>query len=301
MCKLYCVLEIEDKNKAFRFTEHAIKKILETDNHGLGRIILGDKGLLVNRWLDVKNRNGVGRLGRLEKFSKALAIKANQSGTMSNRIDAIMVHGRYATCEKTLENTHPFVKDGVALIHNGVISNHHAFTKEMSTCDSEVLLHQYLENKVPSHLSNIEKALDGVGGYYACMVANEEKGTVDIWRDQTASLYMAYVPTVGLVVATTMEIILKSARKMKIKVKEIEEIQPCVAIRWHRTGEVELKEFVAKKPFTPTGFTYPRTESIEGKFRTDGQVSGHWWNEETDEEILEQRQLELLQKGKETM
>src|ERR1019366_1286406 len=68
----------------------------------------------------------------------------------------LIIHARKATMGsvKTIENVHPFVilndenHPDTALIHNGSILNHDKLTKIMSTCDSEVILHEYLANQM---------------------------------------------------------------------------------------------------------------------------------------------------------
>lgn len=60
-------------------------------------------------------------------------------------------HSRWATHgANTIENTHPFIKDGTALSHNGVISNHRDLNSRYSrghTVDSQHLLSHLLEAK----------------------------------------------------------------------------------------------------------------------------------------------------------
>lgn len=71
----------------------------------------------------------------------------------------LLLHGRTATCSRTLENTHPMLDGGgAALIHNGVVSSD-AFQNVTTTCDSELLLRAWD--------SDGAKGLRKISGYFA--------------------------------------------------------------------------------------------------------------------------------------
>ena len=172
---------------------------------------------------------------------------------------AIGVHGRYATCEVNIKNTHPFYRNGTALMHNGVISNHHDFDKPLSTCDSEALLTRYIDAGAKRHPKHLTEALKPIRGYFAAIVFNDD-GTIDVWRDDRATLYMAHVKNVGVVICTTPEIIMKTVREMpvqraevgrvptQIKVTAINEIKPFTVIRWKKGHDPIVKRFFHDTP-----------------------------------------------------
>lgn len=262
MCKLLGIVEIENQQNAETFAKKAIPIITKTDNHGLGIMRLGEKGVHIQRWLEpptvVRKKPSVALL----KYEKALKHQNNEAGSVSRNLYALAVHGRFATCTKSLENTHPFYKQGTALMHNGIISNAEEFTRELSTCDSEALLSQYVENDVKGDNSRLTNALKGMSGYYAAIVFNDN-GVIDIWRDSTASLFLAHVRNVGVVIATTKEIIIGAARKCGATVTGIDEILPFTAIRWDKGLNPRIGTFEAIKPVT--------FESIAG--------AEHWWKD----------------------
>jgi hypothetical protein len=234
MCKLLCILDIENQDDAIEFSEKAIKPMTEKDNDGLGVILLGNEGMGVERWLKPGEFPKTYEMNpKLSKYQALIPNGYNTEGATSQTgLYALGVHARMATGAKTLQNVHPFVRDGLALIHNGVINNHNAFKKEVSTCDSEALLSLYLEHDVKSSLENIQKVADLATGWYAFMVFNPETKTVDIIKDDRTSLWFASVPGVGTVFCTALEIIKSSCGKMKIPQPEIYPFPSDTAMRW---------------------------------------------------------------------
>lgn len=242
MCKLLGVVEIENEVNAEKFVKAAIPFVTKTDNHGLGIMRLGENGVHIRRWLEPPSVVRTKKSSVLLRYEKALKHQENEAGKRSKRTYAIGVHGRYATCARSLANTHPFYRDGTALMHNGIISNASQFEQLVSTCDSEALLTQYLSNDVHKKQANLTAALADVRGYYAAIVFNND-GVIDIWRDETATLFMAHVRNVGVVFATTAEIIISAARRHKFYVTGIDEILPYTAIRWRNGRHPMISTF----------------------------------------------------------
>lgn len=293
MCKLFTILDIENEKKAERFALNAIPFITATDNHGLGIMRLGENGVYIQRWLQVPTVIRKNPSAKLSRYQKALASQSNEAGRKSSRLDAIAIHGRFATCEKTLENTHPFFAGGSALIHNGIISNSDQFKKALSTCDSEVLLWQYIDNDVRGDIKNLGKALSGLSGYYAGVVFNNN-GTVDIWRDDTAKLFISHVRGIGTVIATTEEIIIKTAKRLKVKISAIDEILSYTSIRWRKDSEPVINSFEVVKPYSPA---LPYGDKYQKEFEEWDKVKqeSNWWEQEQKEE---QSKLDKLITGK---
>jgi hypothetical protein len=263
VCKLFAVIDIENESKALEFSHLAIKPLTRIDDDGLGVITLGNEGLEVERWLvpsDYPNTTVV--TPKLAKYQKLLPIRYNKAGVQNQEVYAIGMHSRKATTPKCLENVHPFIREDVALIHNGVISNHDHFKKEVSTCDSEALLSQYLEADVKTNLSNIQKVADEMIGWYAFMVFNPLNQSLDIVKDDTTSLFFANVQSVGMVFCTSAEIIKQCAGRMKLSQPEIYEFPAQTAMRWIKGNlDIEIYQIKDKPVHSMTG--WPDTDKPE--------------------------------------
>lgn len=279
MCKLFCVIDIENQNNVEKFIRQAVPYVTKTDNHGLGIMRLGENGVHIQRWLDIPKRLKTS-LSVKSPYLKAMRIESNEFGKKSNTLNAIAIHGRFATCGISLENTHPFYLEGSALIHNGVLSNVKPEDQVLSSCDSEVLLHRYVNNKIKDKPDNLTVALNDVVGYYAVIVFNDN-GIVDIFRDETATLFIAHVRNIGTVIATTAELIYRTATKTKHRVDYCYPILAFSHIRWQKG--IEPKVFTFDKPYVNE---IQKTENIDSlyqeivDYRSD---KDKWWNSEYEQ------------------
>lgn len=157
--------------------------------------------------------NSNGRMKSYKGFLKPTTIH-NTFGIDTNEIAAITLHTRFATCGKQFINTHPFVdtKRDTSLIHNGVISNDHKLKEKYkypdvySSCDSEVILRDYLYNDVNINAAKISKIVNNLDGYFACGVLTRDgnnRRVMDIFKCNRASLAAGYVKELGAMVFTT--------------------------------------------------------------------------------------------------
>lgn len=291
MCKLFAIVEIENQKNAEHFAKKAVPIVTETDNHGLGIMRLGERGVHIQRWLEPPKIVRRKESKALEKYYEALRHQKNEAGNKSEHLHAIAIHGRFATCARTLANVHPFYKDGTALMHNGIISNHEKFEKTLSTCDSEALLSQYIKHNVKKNPLNLTSMLDGVGGYYAAIVFNDN-GNIDIFRDEAATLFMAHVKGVGVVIATTEEIIVKTAKRCKAFITGMDEILPGVAIRWVHGHSPRISTFESVKPVTILTHGHGGDIIEDHKNSVSDSYKEHWWDlEEMGERSLIDKEI----------
>jgi hypothetical protein len=129
-------------------------------------------------------------------------------GTVNfNDIVAITMHTRMATSARGFNNVHPFVHKDTSVIHNGVISNDTLYKSKMvTTCDSENILHSYLENKVATDIDGIAAMAKELAGYYACAVISrdaEGNRILDVFKAHNNSLTSAYIKDLETFVITT--------------------------------------------------------------------------------------------------
>lgn len=310
MCKLFTIVEIEDQKNAEIFAKTAVPFVTKTDDHGLGIMRLGERGIHIQRWLDIPTVFRQKSSKALAKYKEALIHNDNFEGQRSKSLYAIAIHGRFATCERNLQNTHPFYRNGTALMHNGVISNANEYDCPLSTCDSEAILTAYLDNQVRRYPKNLSKALKGMQGYYASIVFNAS-GIIDVFRDDVADLYMAHVRGVGIVIATTEEIIVNTAKACKAYITEMREIMPNTFLRWNQNELVSIAEFEDVKPArvimphqSLTQGTHPSDyadlDVDEDKFKShqDRKIGyTRWWEEEDARQQEELRRLQTGYKG----
>lgn len=160
-----------------------------------------------------------------------------------------------------------------ALAHNGVVHSNRTGENTISSCDSEILLRRYIDDDIVGKPENLTSALNGVGGYYACIVFNDN-GIVDIWRDNTATLYLATVRGLGTVIATTSEIILKTCKALKLRIESINPVLPFSHIRWEHNH-------------APIVFTFEKIAPVVDvkkydSLKTFDDNSKKWWRDDND-------------------
>lgn len=235
MCKVLAIAGIKPDNaqKVWGFAQIMGQLMSKHNTDGLGyAAITSDGKLFGERWLTnseafsdkqyLKEREACDN-ELFETFGEALdgSRKEYKIGEYNNfgesgwdKTVAITLHTRMATSPRGLTNTHPFVADGVSLIHNGVIRNPENYGMKLSTCDSEAILQGYLQESVLADVANIQKLADGLAGYYACaMLSNTEAGPIlDVFREG-ARLHSAYIKELGTWVISTDDDDIKAAAK----------------------------------------------------------------------------------------
>lgn len=215
MCKITAVAGVSKANhdNLWKFAHAILPSMTVEDRDAVGYAAFRDT-LYGERWLN-PNIALVSRpmrcVGKLST-SKELVEDARYSSfgkPQVNHVSSLILHSRFATCDATLENAHPFVSlDGkTALIHNGVVSPR-GLEYITSTCDSEGILNEYVTQDVANNPKNIQKVVNKLTGQFACAVLTEDnygKKYMDLFRnDQYPTLFTAYVDELGTNVFCTL-------------------------------------------------------------------------------------------------
>jgi len=112
-------------------------------------------------------------------------------------------HGRTSTNSLGVENTHPFVNEDLALVHNGIVDYTGKKRKKRGVCDSEDLFNTFTIGK---GWREFHKHYTG----YAGLLILRKGGTLTIYRDASPNLHICKVEG-GIVVGTTLHDVTKLA------------------------------------------------------------------------------------------
>ena len=104
--------------------------------------------------------------------------------------DAALGHVRYSTTgpkhtthASQIADAQPLLRDGVALVHNGQLTNHHTLRAELerqgvrfdTSVDSEVILKLLIHNDAETLVARIRYALERIVGAYALIILSRKK------------------------------------------------------------------------------------------------------------------------------
>jgi hypothetical protein len=275
MCKVLMLVGIspDKSNAAANFIRKSAKYMSENDSDGAGYLATDGKSLFGEKWLrnsdafkttrkegkDQDKINSIFEHAVPNSFSR-YDYFGDKKVKLENAT-SILFHTRMATCDKAIYNTHPFVIGDTGLIHNGVILNSDFLLEDeetVSTCDSEAILHQYLNNRVNIDPSNIQDVADALEGWYvAGLISKDETGrsVVDIFKCNRSSLCVGWIPELAtFALCTEIGILKKSASAAGMTVSAYDFVSGGVFLRFDAiTGErLCLLDFEPsyKKPFS---------------------------------------------------
>ncbi|NIC04052.1 glutamine--fructose-6-phosphate transaminase (isomerizing) [Billgrantia bachuensis] len=126
-----------------------------------------------------------GKLGRAREVGKVAALEQLLSSSSLTGMTGV-AHTRWATHgEPSQDNAHPHVSGRIAVVHNGIIENHHELKAELtaqgyvftSQTDTEVVVH-LIEHELQGHgelLKAVEAAVARLEGAYALGVIDADR------------------------------------------------------------------------------------------------------------------------------
>lgn len=281
MCKVMMFAGVKKKNvdKVWKFVRAIAKPMSLRNDDGLGyAAVTADGKMFGERWLKNSDAFVHGMLDELNgKLLDSLEgvvqepysynkVEYNSFGQIDKEnMVAITMHTRMATTPKGLNNVHPFVADGVSVIHNGVIRNYKDFEPLVSTCDSEAILRGYLDEKIRENPTAIKELTPNLEGYYACGILGVN-GTpyLDVFKSNTARLHTAFIHDLETwIISTDDDDIKNVCKEFGYTVGQIYPILPNKYVRIDAvTGNrllLEDFEEMKAKPSYPTTTNYQQT------------------------------------------
>lgn len=218
MCKLAMITGITDETRenAWMFVKEMAKEMSGSpEKDGFGYAAIDNEGeLFGERWLHnneaFMHRNPFGNKIDNEMLKKCKILSREKVygsfGKLNDNIRSITLHSRMATNTVNYRNTHPFVEDYTSVVHNGVISNDAKLTKKYSTCDSEVILHEYIKYNVGNKPHKFQKVANKLEGYYALGIfsrTSQGRVILDVVKDGSARLDAFFVKELNCLVFAT--------------------------------------------------------------------------------------------------
>lgn len=194
-----------------------------------------DTGLYFERYVNPIDFQGINPNEHLSNYGPLLDVidfEYSQSGIFTGLNGPLIIHGRTSTNDICVENTHPIVKAGIALIHNGVVNYTGPKRECLTTCDSEHILNAFVYGK------GFQEWSQHFSGWAAIM-ALEEEGSLTIARDDTAPLVVARLNNGSFVFASCKELITCVAMSLKQRVSTYT-VQRSTIIRFEVNGKVNI-------------------------------------------------------------
>jgi hypothetical protein len=247
MCKILAVANA--KALKMKSTARIVARIMQDTGYqkdGYGYAVLGKGGVYGERGLfpnSFKCRFGLPKAVDLPWVD----VTQNSFGEFTQTKGAAIFHGRTSTNTRSLLNTHPIVKHGWTLIHNGVVTDHGDKYEMITTNDSE----HVLERLVTGGIKALE---DLITGYYA-IAAFDPEGNLHIVKDSTAQLYSGFVKKLdSYVFGTSLNILESFEKELKLGKNVYEPVKDNTYLVFDTNGQM-----IHMESFQPRG--YGKSES----------------------------------------
>lgn len=260
MCKVFSMTNMSNVKITKKFLNIVRDEVCKTtDKDGFGYAILSDDGAIGGeRTMKPMSFNALS--GDPDKLRTASLPIVSRTRNVFGKIDfrkpkSFIAHGRYSTNTVNLENTHPFVNDDIAMIHNGVVSDADNMFKNLlkTSCDTEIILRAWEHGGMKTIESQVT-------GYYALAILDKVTKQLHIVRDDKAMLYISYSRTVdSYIIATTIDIIQSVAKKMKWVCEQPEELLENIHVVFDRNEIMSQTDIDPRVSYNKTMTSTERT------------------------------------------
>ena len=250
MCKILSLTNMANVKVTPKFIKALRDQVCATsDKHGFGYSVLTEQGdIWGEKTIEPMTFEPLSGIGSNKLDSLPFVSRSVQSfgRLLQGKAKALTAHGRFSTNSVSIENTHPFVSKGISMIHNGVV--HDAAVNKLTGLktdnDTEIVFEYWKRN-------GIDAVSENVSGYYALAIL-ESSGNMTIVRDDRASLYISYSPTIdSFIIATTIDIIDGLCKTMKWRKESPRKIFDNQVITFDRNKVMSCDEFLPLETYTP--------------------------------------------------
>lgn len=202
MCKL-TILTGHDPKTMPALVHRIWTEMAKTEHDGFGAAWLSPKGKIMT--IKSSSHQSVKNLpSYYEGFAQGHFSPSNGG--------PLLIHGRTATCNVDIENTHPIKVGQAIIIHNGVVDST-KYKNLHSTCDSELILQAH-------QAAGMQEVAAEITGYYAFGILHPKgKGLLTIARDDRAPLFGG-ITGFGEVFATTQNLVEITGATIRGKIKD---------------------------------------------------------------------------------
>lgn len=235
MCKLMTFTSLKNQSvkDLDKLTKIVSKAMYSTEKNGFGVTVNSDRGLFARRFLNPLDATVLGAI----KNTAFLKPSKNQDGILGEKLKSVIFHGRTSTNSVSLINTHPIVKHGLWLSHNGVVEDSGPKYDMITSNDTEHMIERISDNTFESTIS----------GYYATMHFENGQDSIQIVKDSVASLYCAEVVELeGYCIATTSSLIESTLKAMGWTHRGIESVQDNIAFQVEGLSSFNIRTITPK-------------------------------------------------------
>lgn len=296
MCKLIAIsgLNLKSTKQASALVAKSAELLGLSQKDGFGYSLKHQTGVYKERFINPASCKGMGTMKRSIDALPANLLTLEKQGVDFDSQGVypskgvlkgnFIAHGRTATCDKVISNTHPFsgnIDDKEwHIAHNGIVAWKGDKLPLRTTCDSEHLLNCFM------YLKGEHSFKEHISGYLAIVGLNPS-GELFVLRDNKAPLYITYMKQLETFIICTdsshcsqLAVLIASFYNLKNETyTEPVMLEKFVKHTFKASGEIEsnyFEEFSANSPYISTASMYTSLGSAGAKGYTEKYQSRAW-------------------------